>query len=368
MRKHNVDTIDDEILVDHKSLAFFITETFVALGLPEQAAILASDVLITADLRGISSHGCARLRRFYVPLLQRGIINPTAQLCLLQNHTILKSFDANAGLGLALAPLAIKYAIDSALEHGIGLVWVTNSSHFGIASYYTLKAAEAGMVGITLTNGNPAVAPPGSERALLGTNGISVACPGDDFPLAIDLAMSATSLGHLEDMAVLGKMVPAYFAADGLRQTMQLDVNREISPSIISQNRMIAPLGGKNGLDGEYRGFALSLIVELLTSIIPGGQMSFQLKRGGACHFFAVINPNILQDVSSMRQKLDALSETLEHNPTLPGYSPYRFPGSRSHQIQIDRVTNGIPLRSSTISDLSELAEKLQIPTCGWHS
>lgn len=367
MRKYNSNT-GDEILVDHKSLVSFIVEVLVALGLPNQSAFLASDVLVSADLRGISSHGCARLAKLYVPLLQRGIINSNAQLSILQNHDVIKSFDANAGLGLALAPLAMKVAIDSATQFGIGLVWVTNSSHFGIASYYTLKAAEAGMVGITLTNGNPAVAPPGSEQALLGTNGISVGCPGDNFPLIVDMAMSATSLGHLEDMTNLGRTVPAHLAADALRQAMKWGPNDEVEPSIISQNRMIAPWGSKNGSDGEYRGFALSLIVELLTAIMPGGQMSFQLKRGGACHFFAAINPNMLQDISSMRQALTELSEKLEQNLTLPGYSPYRFPGSRSNQMQTDRLVNGIPLSLSTVDNLSELAEEMRIPVRAWLS
>lgn len=351
----------NEILVNHDHLATFVKEVFTNLGLPKTTAALASDVLVVADLRGVSSHGCKRLANFYVPLLQRGFIDIKAQLSVVQSQITLKCFNANAGLGLGLAPQAMMVAMDIAKQCGIGLVGVANSSHFGIASYYTLKAVEAGMIGIALTNGYPAVAPTGYENALLGTNSISVACPSNNLPLVIDMAMSATSLGYLEEMVSLNKPVPAYLAADRLRNKMNVNIEDEINPSEIVQNRMVAPLGSRDGRIGEYKGFVLSLIIELLTAIFPGGQMSFQLKRGGACHFFVVINPEILGSPLRIEQMFAELSQKLENTPFTSGYPRYRIPGYVSNQIQIERLKKGIPLHFSTINALSKLADKLNI-------
>ncbi len=125
---------------------------------------------------------------------------------------------------------------------------------------------------------------------------------------------------------------------------------------------MIAPLGSsKDDPIGEHKGFVLSLIVELLTAILPGGQMSFQLRRGGACHFFAVIDPNVLGGRSRIQQALVELSQRLENTSTIPGYSGYRIPGYMSNRIQIDRLNKGIPLHLSTINTMAKLADELQI-------
>jgi LDH2 family malate/lactate/ureidoglycolate dehydrogenase len=239
---------------------------------------------------------------------------------------------------------------------------VNNSTHFGAANYSSLMAAKLGLIGIAMSNGNPAVAPPSYTRPLIGTNAFSVACPCDDQnPLVLDMAMSVTSLGYLEEMEREGKTVPAYFAATVLRSALIAGQNDHISPAVIYQQRMLAPCGGQNDSRGEYKGFALSSVVELLTAILSGGRMSFQLDRGGACHFFAAIRADMLQDPSSIKQSLILFSEMPADTPTLDGNSILRMPGSRSNQTYAERSIKGIPLPISTVEALRKLADRVGV-------
>lgn len=350
-------------LVDPEQLSSFLTHIFMALGLTRPAATRAADILLVADLRGEPSHGCRRLSTLYAPLLKKGIINPAANLQRIRRHTGLHIFDANRGLGLTAAPRAMSLAMRAARRHGIGFTWLVNSTHFGIASYYTLMAASAGMLGIALTTGSPAVAPPGSQRAFLGTNAISLACPHkDNAPFVVDMATSNTSLGHIEDLAQSALAAPAEYAAEALQALLNVTADDSLDPATLLRYRLLSPLGGGRGAGG-YKGFALALMIELVTAILPGGDISFKLHHGQACHLLAAFELETAKVTTNIHQALCELADALASTPVLPDYPALRLPGSQANLLHTERLAKGLPLPLATIAALKSLANELQVPT-----
>jgi LDH2 family malate/lactate/ureidoglycolate dehydrogenase len=289
----------------------------------------------------------------------------------------METWDGGEGLGLALAPGIMARVIASAGRRGLGMAWLTGSSHFGLASYYTLAAASAGLAGLVMTNGHPAVAPPGAQAAVTGTNAVSLALPGEGkASLVIDLATSNTSLGNLEQRAAAGEKAPAHWAAEALQARLGLGPDDLADPEVLRSERMLSALGGGRGSDG-YKGFALALLVESLTALLPGGRPSPKLGPGQACHFFLAISPGAVwagpgagvgpgasQDAeagAAIDRAVSDLGGTLARTPVLGGYPPLRLPGRRGNLAEAERRVRGIPFPREVVSALVGLAEELGV-------
>jgi LDH2 family malate/lactate/ureidoglycolate dehydrogenase len=196
------------------NLRHFTKSIFLKMGCSANHADLAADVLIKSDLRGIDSHGVARLTG-YVRLWEKGRINPTPDIKIVHETPSTATIDGDAGLGLVIAPFAMKVAIEKAEKYGSGWVSVRNSNHFGIAAYHTLLAAEKDMIGFAMTNASPLVAPTFSNERMLGTNPMCYAFPAGKYPpVIVDMATSAAANGKLEIAQRTGKPVPEGWIQD----------------------------------------------------------------------------------------------------------------------------------------------------------
>jgi L-2-hydroxycarboxylate dehydrogenase (NAD+) len=342
-------------------LAALLDDLFHALGIGAKDARLAADVLLTADLRGSASQGCARLPSMYAPLLRASVIRAEARPRIQRSYGALAVVDGDQGLGLSVGPKALSLAIRRANQFGVGLVWVVNCSHFGLAGFYTLKAAAAGMVGIALTNGSPAVAPLGACTPLLGTNAISLSCPnaaGD--PLVADMAVSTVSLGRLEECAVHGQgEVPACWAADALQVQLQVSPEESLPAGQLHASRMLSVLGGGRGEEAEHKGYALGLMVEVLAGLVPGGKTSDELSFGQAGYLIGCIRTDAVCTAGEVPERLARMEQRLKKWPTLPGRSALRLPGARSGREQRQNLRTGVPLEAATAHALLALADDL---------
>jgi LDH2 family malate/lactate/ureidoglycolate dehydrogenase len=243
-------------------LRAFTKAVFLKMGCPAEHAELATDVLIRSDLRGIDSHGVARLAG-YVRLWEKGRINSTPDIRIVHETPTTATVDGDAGLGLVVAPFAMEVAIEKAKHYGSGWVSVRNSNHFGIAGYHALMAVENDMIGFAMTNASPLVAPTFSNERMLGTNPMCYAFPAGKYPpVIVDMATSAAANGKLEIAQRSGKQVP-----EGWIQ----DKNGHIStdPHELKQGGSLLPLGGSRE-NGGHKGFGLSATVDILSAVLSG--------------------------------------------------------------------------------------------------
>ncbi|MCX7678961.1 MAG: Ldh family oxidoreductase, partial [Spirochaetes bacterium] len=193
----------------------FIIEVFKKLGVPEEDAKTCADVLIAADKLGIDSHGVNRLKPIYYDRIKEGIQKPVTNFEIVRETPTTAVVDGHDGMGMVIAKRANQMAIEKANDCGLGMVAVRNSTHYGIAGYYVLKAVEAGMIGITGTNARPSVAPTFGVENMLGTNPLTFGIPTDEeFPFLLDCATSLTQRGKIEVYERLGKELPLGWVID----------------------------------------------------------------------------------------------------------------------------------------------------------
>jgi LDH2 family malate/lactate/ureidoglycolate dehydrogenase len=238
----------------HQRLLHFTEQVFIKCGMYEQDAKQAADVLIAADLRGIDSHGVARLSG-YVRLYEANRANMNAQHKIIYETPSTATIDADQGLGLVVAPKAMDIAIEKAKNVGTGWVAIQNSNHFGIAAYHAMKALPNNMIGIAMTNASPLVAPTYSKQRMLGTNPICYAFPaGKHLPIVIDMATSAAANGKLEIAQRTGKPIPNNWV-----QTK--DGEESTNANELSNGGSLLPLGG-------HKGYGLASLVDILCGVL----------------------------------------------------------------------------------------------------
>jgi LDH2 family malate/lactate/ureidoglycolate dehydrogenase len=346
----------------------FVSRVFKQIGHNEQLADQAADVLIKADLRGIDSHGVARLSG-YVRLWQKKRINAQPKLQIVHETPSTATLDGDAGLGLIVAPEAMRMAIQKAKEVGTGWVAVRNSNHFGIAAYHALLAAQEDMIGFSVTNASPLVAPTHSKERMLGTNPICYAFPAGQFPpMVIDMATSAAANGKLEIAQRTHKPIPHGWAQDrdGLSST---------DPHVLkTQGGMLLPLGSDLHT-GSHKGFGLASIVDVLSGVLSGANygpwvppfVAFldpltNLPGLGLGHFVGAMRVDAFRPVSEFKQHMDQWITRFKESIPVDPAQPVIIPGEPEFAEEIRRTTDGIPLVSEVVADLERLAEEMGIP------
>ncbi|MFA6947337.1 MAG: Ldh family oxidoreductase, partial [Pedobacter sp.] len=238
----------------------FTKSIFAEMGCSHEHADLAADVLIKADLRGIDSHGVARLTG-YVRLWEKSRINTNPDIKIVHETPTTATVDGDSGLGLVVAPFAMKVAIEKAEKYGSGWVSVRNSNHFGIAAYHTLMAVEKNMIGFAMTNASALVAPTFANERMLGTNPMCYAFPGGKYPpVIVDMATSAAANGKLEIAQRTGKPVPEGWIQDANGQP-------SIDPHELKKGGSLLPLGSDRE-HGSHKGFGLSATVDILSAVL----------------------------------------------------------------------------------------------------
>ena len=248
----------------------FMTAVFEKMGVPTEDARLCADVLLESDRRGIESHGCNRFKPIYIDRIKSGILNPVTKIDILKETPTTAVLDANDGMGMVASKKAMDMCIEKAHKYGMGMVAVRNSSHYGIAGYWTGLAAKENMIGISGTNARPSVAPTFGVENMLGTNPLTFSMPTDEpFPFTLDCATSVIQNGKIEYYARINHDTPKGLVIS--REGEELTDSAEILKKIRSQQAALAPLGGFGETTGGYKGYGYSTVVEILSAALQSG-------------------------------------------------------------------------------------------------
>jgi LDH2 family malate/lactate/ureidoglycolate dehydrogenase len=354
------------MLISPSTLRTFTEDIFKAIGCSNEHAVLAADVLLKSDLRGIDSHGVARLSG-YVRLWEKKRINPTPNIQIVHETPTTATIDGDAGLGLVVAPFAMEVAIKKAELYGSGWVSVRNSNHFGIAGYHGLMAVEKDMIGFAMTNASPLVAPTFSNERLLGTNPMCYAFPAGKYPpVIVDLATSAAANGKLEIAQRLGKQVPEGWIQDK-------EGNYTTDPHALKTGGSLLPLGSDRD-HGSHKGFGLSATVDILSAVLSGANYGPWVPPfvafldpptdpvgAGIGHFLGAMRVDGFRPVDEFKNHLDNWIERFKSSTTVDVDQKVIIPGEPELEAEADRLANGIPLVDAVVEDLNKLAERFGI-------
>ncbi len=354
-------------IFSENKLRDFTKSVFKAIGCTDAHAQLATDVLIKADLRGIDSHGVARLSG-YVRLWEKQRINARPNIQIVHETASTATIDGDGGLGLVIAPFAMKVAMQKAENCGSGWVSVRNSNHFGIAAYHALMAVEKDMIGFAMTNASPLVAPTHANERLLGTNPMCYAFPAGQYePLVVDMATSAAANGKLEIAQRTGKAIPEGWLMDK-------NGNTSTNPNELKDGGALLPLGS-DVEHGSHKGFGLGATVDILSAVLSGANygpwvppfVSFLEPPAdpvglGIGHFIGAMRLDGFRPAEEFKSHMDNWIRRFKSAKTINPDQKVIIPGEPEFEAEKSRKSNGIPLVNAVVEDLNALAIKLEIP------
>jgi len=350
----------------YQQLYDFTYQVFTAIGCSTADATTATKVLLSADARGIDSHGIARLSG-YVRLWEAKRVNATPDVKIIHESPSTAVVDGDSGLGLVVAPFAMQVAIDKAKNCGTGWVSVSNSNHFGIAGYHAMMALENDMIGISMTNASALVAPTFSTEKLLGTNPICVAIPAGNEPAFVaDLATTTAANGKLEILQRKNQDAPS-----GWVQTA--DGGPTNDANILKKGGALLPLGGDRE-HGSHKGYALGSVVDIFSAVLSGANygpwvppfpayvpMPENQPGKGIGHFFGAMRIDAFRTAADFKKDMDHWIKRFRSATPVLGQSKVLIPGDPEREMQAERMQNGIPLLEQVVTDLQVLGERFSI-------
>jgi LDH2 family malate/lactate/ureidoglycolate dehydrogenase len=344
----------------------FTNEVFLKMGCPADDAKLAADVLVSADLRGIDSHGVARLIG-YVRLWDAERINPTPNIKIVHETPSTAVVDGDAGLGLVVAPKAMEIAIDKAKAVGTGWVSVKNSNHYGIAGYHSMMAIEHDMIGMSMTNASPLVSPTFSTERMLGTNPIAVAIPAENQPpFVADFSTTTAANGKLEILQRKGENAPLGWIqdAEGLPSS---------NPEELKQGGALLPLGGDR-VHSSHKGYCLGSIVDIFSAVLSGANygpwappfvsflpMPENPVGEGLGHFLGAMRIDGFRPAAEFKENMDVWIERFRSAKTTAESPSVLIPGDPEREMEAERRISGIPLNDKVVIDLQEVGKRFEL-------
>lgn len=348
------------------TLRKFTEDTFIKIGCSKEHATLAADVLIKADLRGVDSHGVARLSG-YVRLWEKGRINTQPNIRVVHETNSTATVDGDGGLGLVVAPFAMQIAIKKAEQCGSGFVSVKNSNHFGIAAYHSLLAVEKEMIGISMTNASPLVAPTYANERLLGTNPMCYAFPAGKYPpVIVDMATAAAANGKLEIAQRANKEIPSGWVQDKKGQS-------SLDPNELKAGGSLLPLGSDKDR-GSHKGYGLSATVDILSAVLSGANygpwvppfVAFLEPPAdpvgeGIGHFLGALRVDGFRPIEDYKNHMDNWIHRFKNAKPINAEQPVIIPGEPEVEYEKNRLTEGIPLIEAVVEDLKSLGQKLNL-------
>ncbi|MFX1431974.1 MAG: Ldh family oxidoreductase [Promethearchaeota archaeon] len=356
---------DNIMFIDAKILENFMKDVFVGLGVPKKDAEIIADVLITSDLRGIESHGIQRCKMYY-DRIKEGIYEAKTKIDVIKDGPTSALLDGNCGMGHVIAHKAMKMAIEKAKKYGLGAVAVRNSTHFGIAGYYSLMAIKEGMIGIAVTNARPSIPPTFGCEPMLGTNPLTIGAPTDEeFPFLIDCATSIIQRGKVEVNARINKPLPENTVIDDKGEIMT-NANLVLD-KMLERKAALLPLGGKGEDTAGYKGYGYATVVELLSAALQEGIylrdtlgiVEDNQKRLKVGHFFLVINPESFIGLESFEKTAGNIMRDLRGSRKIPGIERIYTAGEKEHIVMIKRKEEGIPINKSLQDDIIIMQKEL---------
>ncbi len=354
--------------VDFTTMERFMVDVFKGVGVPPEDAETCSDILITSDKRGIDSHGIGRLKPIYVDRIREGIINPITKIDVVKEGPTTAVLDGNNGLGQVIAKKAMQMAIDKASTYGLGMVAVRNSNHYGIAGYYTLMAAEKGMIGITGTNARPSIAPTFGVENMLGTNPLTFGIPTDEpFPFVLDCATSVTQRGKIEVYEREGKDLPEgwVIGEDGTPRTDTV----KVLVDLVKGGAALTPLGGIGDEQGGYKGYGYATVVEILSAALQGGAFLKSLlgmENGKKVpyrlgHFFMAIQVEAFTELDAFKKTTGEILRDLRASKRMPGAERIYTAGEKEYLAWLYRQDKGVPVNDVLKREMIQLKKELKL-------
>jgi len=347
----------------------FMTKAFVAAGVPEDEAKICSDVLMESDRRGIESHGCNRFKPIYMDRFLNGTLLPKTDIEVVKSTPTTLVYDAHDGMGMVASYKMMKELIERAKKYGMAGGAIRNSTHYGIAGYWTTMASDEGMVGITGTNARPSIAPTFGVENMMGTNPLTIALPTDEeFPFCIDCATSIVQRGKIEYYAREGMPTPAgaVIGADG----SALTDSEEILKDLVAGTAALAPLGGIGESLAGYKGYGYAAAIEILSAALAGGQFMKALSGRDADgnpsmyhlgHFFFVIDPDAFVGREEFKKIAGDICRALRASKKAPGQSRIYTAGEKEYLVWLDRKDKGVPLNKSVQRDFVEVRDRYSL-------
>ena len=366
-KKYELKMTDLETKIySYEQLKNFAYKVFKAMGSNDADAFTATQSLLAADLRGVDSHGVARLSG-YVRLWEVQRVNATPQMKIIHETPSTAVLDGDSGLGLVVAPHAMQIAIEKAKNVGTGWVSVQNSNHFGIAATHAMMALEHDMIGIALTNASPLVAPTFSKSKMLGTNPICIAVPAGSQPAFVaDMATTTAANGKLEILQRKKQDTPSGWVQDK-------EGHSSHDACILKSGGALLPLGGDYE-HGSHKGYALGGVVDILSSVLSGANyapwvppfpayvpMPAQQPGKGIGHFLGALRIDAFRKADDFKAAMDHWIEGFRNAEPIDPTQKVLIPGDPERAFQEHRLENGIPLLLPVVADLQSLAHKFNI-------
>jgi LDH2 family malate/lactate/ureidoglycolate dehydrogenase len=338
-----------------EQLEGLVAQLAAAMGVPAEDAALFAEVLVDADLHGVSTHGVSRLN-IYLKRIDLGLIDAKAELNVDRRKGSIVALDAGNGLGQVQARKALDMLMPLAQQNGLAAATIRNSQHFGALSWYCNYAARQKMVLLAMTNCEPAMSPEGGYEAFFGTNPIAASFPtGKGFPVKIDLATSTVARGNIIAAQKKGTSIPMGWALD-----------REGKPTTDASEALLGTVLTMAG----HKGYALAMMVELFSGVLSGssiggdvGSMYKNLDRKqDVGHFFCLFDVSAFLEYDEYLRRIDETIDRIKSAKKRPGVAEILVPGERSSRQALANAAEGIPLSGETVAELEQWCARLNVP------
>ena len=348
----------------------FLIDAFKGYGVPEEDAKICADVLLESDRRGIESHGCNRFKPIYLDRIKNGTLLPVTKMDIVKDTPTTVVMDANNGMGMVASYRMMEMLIEKASKYGMAGGAIYNSTHYGIAGYWTTMAEKADMIGISGTNARPSVAPTFGIEPMMGTNPFTFTLPTDEeFPFNFDCATSIVQNGKIEFYARSGKPTPAGLVVTEEGGTMT--DSAQILKDMRAGKCALLPLGGLGEETGGYKGYGFTTLVEIFSAALAGGpymkdlsgkdaQGNNQMYRLG--HFFFVINPEFFMGLDTFKKTAGGICRGLRDSKKAPGVDRIYTAGEKEWLAWQDRKDKGVPVGESIQKEILAVRDELKLP------
>lgn len=344
-----------------ETLDTFCKDVFAKFGFTQEESDIITDVLLTADLYGIESHGMQRMVRYHKGI-EKGSIHVDEKPEIVFETPVSATVEGHSGMGQLVSTFAMNLAIKKAKTSGIGMVTVRNSNHFGIAGYYTKMACDQGLMGIACTNSEAIMVPTYARLAMLGSNPIAIAMPAKPYPFWFDASTTVVTRGKLEIYNKNGEALPEGWALDAQGQSSTSAP--EVLANIVGKNGGgINPLGGATEKLGSHKGYGWGMVCELFSSILSCGNTSDECctfeDKTGICHGFTAIDPAIFGDAAQIEEHLSAYLQKLRDTSKAQGATRIWTHGEKERFNEQRLREEGIPVNDNTMAELGNLCSYL---------
>ncbi len=357
--------------VPWKLMNDFMIDVFKAYGVPEKDAAICADVLLESDRRGIESHGCNRFKPIYIDRIVKGTLLPKTELEIVKETPTTLVMDAHDGMGMVAAHEMMERLIEKSKKYGMAGGAIRNSTHYGIAGYWTDMAAKQGLLAVTGTNARPSIAPTFGVENMLGTNPLTFSFPTDEeFTFCLDCATSIVQRGKIEYYARSGKETPAGMVVTHDGQT--ITDSKAILKMLTEGTAALAPLGGGPGDEMcGYKGYGYATVVEILSSALAGGEFMKALSGVSAegkpqmyhlGHFFFVVDPEAFMGLDTFKKTAGEICRALRASAKAPGHERIYTAGEKEHLVWLERKDKGVPVNEAVQKELIALRDEHHLP------